>query len=123
MVMRRRGPEQRPEQSKPRETEKENEIEKALELAGIKAIAPRVGTPAYADLDLTARRYIATILKLEQQNHANSHALEQQRRYYHEILCVKIYGIPYKKLDGYRKDAVSNFAAYITNRTYLVDTW
>lgn len=123
MVERRRGPEPRPEQTKRREVEQENEIERAFALAGIKAIAPKVGTKAYMNLETVAKRYIATIIKMEDRFRVDLNAMEQQRRTYHEMLCVKIYGITYSKLDGARKDAVSNFAAYLANRTYLVDTW
>ncbi len=123
MVERRRGPEPRPEQTKRREVEQENEIERAFALAGIKAIAPKVGTKAYMNLETVAKRYIATIIKMEDRFRVDLNAMEQQRRTYHEMLCVKIYGITYNKLDGARKDAVSNFAAYLANRTYLVDTW
>lgn len=111
------------------ERQKDRDISDALLQAGLSArYAPMEGTDKCIEMVTLSTNYMRTIIKMEnyrtrQDKSYELQQLEEQRRYYHEMLCTKILGIRYDQLNRQNKDAISNFAAYLTNRTEYVDTW
>lgn len=117
-----------PEFYRSRETRTDENILADLINAGLSAsYAPKEDTRAARDINALARRYMATIVKLDSSKkrleNYELHQLDEQRHYYHQMLCTKLLGIPYERLSPTYKRAISNFAAYLTNRKDYVDTF
>lgn len=121
--------------------EEEYDVEYALREAGLSGvIAPRKGTKAYDRLVTAAKNYMFEVRKVEKvstslpnEDSENYFQHKQQvsslgssdgpRRQYHHELTMMLLGKARKGLPNVDANAVSNFAAYLTDNDEYVNSW